>query len=76
MNIVVEGKIYLVQEFFEWKKKGLFFNFEKYFLENLEKEDICEKFLVIENIIKNINREIKKIKKIIGLFNYIMFEWF
>ena len=75
MSIVVEGKTYPAQEFFEWKEKGLLFNPEKYRLENLEKEDICEKLLATENIIKNINREIKKIKKTTGLPNYIMFEW-
>ncbi len=75
MSIVVEGKTYPAQEFFEWKKKGLLFNPEKYPLANLEKEDVCEKLLATENIIKNINREIKKIKNTTGLPNYIMFEW-
>ena len=72
MNIVVKGKTYPAQEFFKWENKGLLFIPEKY---ELKKEEVCEQLLATENIIKNINRDIKKIKKTTGLPNYIMFEW-
>ena len=65
MSIVVEGKSYPAQEFFQWNKKGLHFYPKK---DDLKKEDVYEKLLATENVIKNI-------KNPTGLPNYVMFEW-